>query len=65
MALQAQQVPLVRASHLKAALEKARRSVPPTERNRLEAIYSRSPLSCLCNPSSLAHDLDPSRKLEV
>ncbi|KAK9907564.1 hypothetical protein WJX75_006024 [Coccomyxa subellipsoidea] len=35
------QVPLVRGDHLRAALDKARRSVPPSERDRLEGIYSR------------------------
>ncbi|BDA47966.1 probable peroxisome biogenesis factor 1 [Coccomyxa sp. Obi] len=38
---QAQQVPLVRASHLRAAVAKARCSVPAAERDRLEAIYSK------------------------
>lgn len=39
--LQAQGVPLVRARHLRAAAAKARLSVPASERNRLEAIYSK------------------------
>lgn len=34
-------MPLVRGDHWRAVLDKARRSVPPSERDRLEGIYSR------------------------